>query len=470
MLEPVKHMKHLSSLFSQSLMAASALFLGVGTAISGQTLEGQDKGNTTNWIGGNLQGWLELDYVPLRIRFDAGSAGAQTVTIDFPHLVTGSAGFQDLSGFWPVTTNAQFVAPPVLSMSASGVGSYSFTLNISDQNPAEVRFYTRLAAGAHLYGGSSLQLKGSAGSARMHKPAAAAGAPDLSVVTSGSTSAVPGGTVSYSITYSNQSLTSNAHGAQVTQTLPPQLTVLTNSLPPNAKVIGDTIFWDLGDLGGAGSGQVSFQALVNLDAVPGTVMTNLTQILSSENDLNPSDNEATALTTIMCGGVVPAIVSSPNSVVACPGSSVTFSVAASAPAGLTFQWRKDGTQLAGATASTYTIAPVAPADVGYYDVAVSTACGAVNSGAAILSMNPGSAVAIAHQSFRPDGGLELQFSTGCSGTYYVQYSADLFSWKTSAQTVVGNGSAASWVDFGPPATYSAPSATQARFYRVVQAP
>jgi uncharacterized repeat protein (TIGR01451 family) len=469
----VKHMKH--SIFpsgssSHCLIAASVLVLGVGTGISGQTLEGQNKGDTTDWSSGNLQGWLELDYIPLRVRFDAGSAGAQAVNIAFPHLVSGSAGFEDLNGFWPVTGNAQFASPPTLSINPSGVWSYSFTVNITDQNPAEVRFYTRLAAGAHLYGGSSLQLKGSAGNLQIHKPSPGAGAPDLSVMTTGSTSGVPGGAVSYSITYNNHSPNSIAHGVQVTEILPPQLVLLTNSLPTNAKVTGNTIFWDLGALGANTSGALSFQATITLDALPGTILTNLTQILSSENDLNPADNTCSALTTVICGGAAPAIVSNPDSVVACPGSSVTFSVAASTSTGLAFQWRKEGTELAGATASTYTIASVTPADAGLYDVEVSTPCGTVVSGAAILSMNPGERIAINHQSFRPDGGLELQFNTGCSGTYYVQYSADLVSWRTSSQTVIGNGSPTSWVDFGPPATESAPSASPARFYRVVQAP
>jgi hypothetical protein len=442
----------------------------VGTAISGQTLEGYNKGDTTNWISGNLQGWLELDYIPLRVRFDAGSSGTQVVNVAFPHLVSGKPGFEDLSGFWPVTGNAQFSSPPTLSIDSSGVWSYSFTVNIRDQNPAEVRFYTRLAAGAHLYGGSSLQLKGSAGTLQVHKPSPGAGTPDLSVVTTGSAGAVPGGAVSYSINYNNLSLNSIAHGVQVSQILPPQFVLLTNGLPTNAKLIGNTIFWDLGNLGANTSGQLSFQGTITLDALPGTILTNVTQILSSENDLNPADNVSSAFTTVMCGGQVPAIVSNPDSVVACPGSSVTFSVAVTKAAGMAFQWRKDGTELAGATASSYTIASVTPADAGLYDVQVSTACGNVSSGAAILSMNPGSPISINNQSFRPDGGLELQFNTGCSGTFYVQYSSDLVSWKTSSQTVVGNGRPASWVDFGPPATDSAPSSVLARFYRVVQAP
>src|SRR5262249_167163 len=154
-----------------------------------------------------------------------GSAGAQVVNIAYPHLISGSPGFEDLNDFVPVTGNAKFASLPTLSIDPSGTWSYSFTVNITDQNPAEVRFYARLSAGAHLYGGSSLQLKGSAGNVQIHKPSPGAGTPDLSVVTTGSTSVVPGGTVSYSINYTNHSQNSIAHGVQVTQILPPQLVV-----------------------------------------------------------------------------------------------------------------------------------------------------------------------------------------------------------------------------------------------------
>jgi hypothetical protein len=465
-------MKTLSNLFRSNsffLTAVSVLALGTSVSVSGATLEGQNKGNPIAWSGVNLQGWLELDYIPMRFRFDAASAGTQSVKLDFPHLGGTTPGFQDLTGFTAFTTNAHVVTAPVLSTDPSGVWSYALTIKIDDQNPAEVRFYARIAAGAHLNGGSSLQFKGSAGTVQVHKPAPAAGAPDLAVATTGPGSALPGSTLSYSISYNNRATGSTAYGAQISHILPPQLFVITNSLPPNARVTGNTIFWDLGNLAGHDSGQLAFQAIVGLDAQPGTVLTNLTQILSSENDLNPDDNASTSLTSIVCGGATPAIVSSPTSVLACPGSSVTFSVGAAGSSSLVYQWRKEGAPLSGATSSTYTIASVTPADAGFYDVEVSTACGTVTSAAAILSMNQGLPVMIRNPTFRADGGLELQFDTGCSGTYYIQYSDDLIVWKISGQAVQGTGGSVSWVDAGPPSTDSAPSMNAARFYRVVQA-
>ena len=50
----------------------------------------------------------------------------------------------------------------------------------------------------------------------------------------------------------------------------------------------------------------------------------------------------------------------------CPGDSVTFSVAATGT-GLSYQWRKNSANIAGATNSAYSITNVAAGNAGYYD-------------------------------------------------------------------------------------------------------
>jgi hypothetical protein len=449
---------------------AAILTLGSIAPSSGATLQGQDKGNTATWTSVNLQGWSELDYIPVRIYFDSGSMGNQAVKIDFPHFSGNIPSFENLSGFSTFSPNAQFTSAPKLTTDPSGTLTYTLSINIADNNPAEVRFFARIAAGAHLNGGSSLQLKGSAGTLQVHKPAPGSGAPDLAIVTTGPATALPSETVSFLLSYSNKALTNVAIGAQLSQILPPQFAVVTNSLSPNAQVVGNTIFWDLGVLAGQTSGQISFQAQLDPSVSPGTILSSLTQILSSEDDSNPSDNASTVVTTVVCGGATPAIVSSPASVTACLGSSVTFSVAADAASGLTYQWRKDGAALAGATGTSYSIVSVNSTDAGLYDVAVSTACGMVISGAAVLTLNQGLPAVITRRAFLPDGSFSIQFSTGCGGTYSVQYSEDLVTWKTSPQTVSGNGGSAEWTDAGAPATDSMPNTKTARFYRVVEMP
>ncbi|MEM7165274.1 MAG: hypothetical protein AAF581_07415, partial [Planctomycetota bacterium] len=60
---------------------------------------------------------------------------------------------------------------------------------------------------------------------------------------------------------------------------------------------------------------------------------------------------------------------------ACVGDAVTLEVVATGAEPLTYQWRVDGTPIAGATGSTFTIAALTEADQGEYDVVVSSQCG-----------------------------------------------------------------------------------------------
>jgi hypothetical protein len=80
------------------------------------------------------------------------------------------------------------------------------------------------------------------------------------------------------------------------------------------------------------------------------------------------------------------ITSQPVSLTKCEGQSATFAVAATGT-GLTYQWRKNGSNIPGATNSSFTIASVVALDAGSYDVVVTGACGSANSNPATLSVN-----------------------------------------------------------------------------------
>ncbi|PYJ03931.1 MAG: hypothetical protein DME25_10885 [Verrucomicrobia bacterium] len=390
-----------------SLLTAPRAF-GVGA-----WLQGQNSGDTNTWTSVNLQGWVELDYVPFRVYFDPGSSGLQTITVDFPHLNGTMPGFEDLTGFNPFTTNVVFTSPPTLTTDPSGVWRYTFTVNVLNNNPAEVRFFARLAAGAHLNPGSSLQLRSSAGNVQIHKPAPCPDQQDLAIAKTGPANALPGATINYTLTYTNRTGTNIAHGVQICDILPAQVVVLTNTLSANTHCVGNTIFWDLGNLGPHASGTITLQVQIDSAIADLTVLTNFVEILNCGDDLNMADNASTWLTTVCAQ---PGVTTGPASAARCPGQAVTFTVSASGSAPLNYQWRKNGSNLAGATASLYSIGSVSTADAGSYDVVVGNACGTATSGAATLTVSQTVTISSAPANSTNCAGTSASFSVAASGT------------------------------------------------------
>ena len=87
----------------------------------------------------------------------------------------------------------------------------------------------------------------------------------------------------------------------------------------------------------------------------------------------------------------PVITSQPQSQSVAAGGSATFTVVASGQ-NLAYQWRFNGGNITGATASSYTINNAQSANAGNYDVVVSNSSGVVTSTAAVLSVNGGSSL------------------------------------------------------------------------------
>ncbi len=69
------------------------------------------------------------------------------------------------------------------------------------------------------------------------------------------------------------------------------------------------------------------------------------------------------------------------------GSAVTFSVAATGITPTGYQWKKDGVDIPGATASSYTIPSAHPWDIGGYSVAITHSNGTTTTNAALLEIN-----------------------------------------------------------------------------------
>jgi predicted secreted protein len=106
----------------------------------------------------------------------------------------------------------------------------------------------------------------------------------------------------------------------------------------------------------------------------------------------------TAVANATCAGTVsgsapvtvntpPAIGTQPAGATKCVGESVAFGVTATG-SGLTYQWKKNGNNIPGATGTSYSIPSVATGDAGTYTVQVTGTCGTpLVSGGAVLNVN-----------------------------------------------------------------------------------
>ncbi|MBI1748689.1 MAG: HYR domain-containing protein [Acidobacteria bacterium] len=138
--------------------------------------------------------------------------------------------------------------------------------------------------------------------------------------------------------------------------------------------------------------------------VPGGSFTDIagatsTTLTVAPTSLSLSGNQYRAKFTNTCGMATSAAatltVNTPPSITAqpvsvsqvCIGSSVSFSVTATGTAPISYQWEKNGVNIAGATGSSFTIPSVAAGDVGTYSVIVSNVCGSVLSSGANLSID-----------------------------------------------------------------------------------
>lgn len=94
------------------------------------------------------------------------------------------------------------------------------------------------------------------------------------------------------------------------------------------------------------------------------------------------------------GGVTntaPTISTQPQNQSVAPGAAVTFAVAATGQPAPTFQWRKNGANIAGATNATLSLTNVQAADAGTFSVVVTNSAGSVTSNNATLTVSATSA-------------------------------------------------------------------------------
>mgnify|MGYP000520354499 CR=1 FL=1 len=100
-----------------------------------------------------------------------------------------------------------------------------------------------------------------------------------------------------------------------------------------------------------------------------------------------SVTSAGAILTVTAATIAPVITTQPSSQTVTAGSAVTFSAAATGLPAPTYQWRKDGVNLNGATSAAYTISSTVTSSAGTYTVVAANSAGSVTSNGAVLTVN-----------------------------------------------------------------------------------
>lgn len=95
----------------------------------------------------------------------------------------------------------------------------------------------------------------------------------------------------------------------------------------------------------------------------------------------------TVTTSVSDAAVAPSFTSQPLPLAVITGSEAVFAVSARGTEGLSYQWRKDGTAIAGANASTLKLPATSLADAGAYSVVVANAVGSITSQDAALTVS-----------------------------------------------------------------------------------
>ena len=128
----------------------------------------------------------------------------------------------------------------------------------------------------------------------------------------------------------------------------------------------------------------------------------------------------------------PSITTQPSAATVTASSAASFSVLASGTPAPTYQWKKDGTSISGATASTYTISSTLASDAGSYSVVVTNSVGSVTSSAAVLTVNTAPSITTQPSASSVTVGGAASFSVVATGTAPLSY-----QWRRDGTSISG---------------------------------
>lgn len=140
------------------------------------------------------------------------------------------------------------------------------------------------------------------------------------------------------------------------------------------------------------------QATYTLSNIRTTDAATYSVVVSNTAGSVTSNNAALTVTAL------PSISAASSNQTVSAGESINLSVTASGTPAPSYQWQKNGVNLAGATQSTFVVSAASPSDAGTYTVVVSNSAGSVTSAPAQVTVKYSQLVNLSTRGFVPPGG------------------------------------------------------------------
>jgi hypothetical protein len=395
-------------------------------------------GSTTQLMNGEITQISSLNSTPLSWTFSwtAPTVTSTTTVTMYGASISGGYGGSTGASVLTITVNPPAVAPSITTQPANQTvtAGQMATFTASATGTAPLSYQWR-KNGANITGATS-----------------------SSYTTPATTTADSGSTFSVVVTNSAGSATSNNATLTVNAAaVAPSIT----SQPANQTVTAGQMATFT--VGASGTAPLSYQWRKNGANITGATSSSYTTPATTTADSgstfsvvvansagNATSNNATL--TVNAAAVAPSITSHPANQTVTAGQTATFTVGASGTAPLSYQWRKNGANITGATSSSYITPATATADSGStFSVMVTNSAGSATSNNATLTVNaaavaPSITTQPANQTVT--AGQTATFTVSSSGTAPLSY-----QWRKNGANITGATSSS----YTTPATTTADS-------------